>query len=95
MNGITHIAGPVVDCIQRCTRCGIVLKDSRVPGVDCPEDTPIPWNVCGGPYPEGAEIERGPNFQAMVLSSRVMDFCQLRTPQQVRQVARGYAGAVR
>ena len=46
MNVTIHQAGPVVDAVQRCTRCGYVLTDNR----NTPRDELLPW-------PEGRHIE--------------------------------------
>jgi hypothetical protein len=55
--------------MQRCSRCGFVLKDFRVRGVDFPSDGAGPLGVEGGvEYPVGAPIQRTPYFQAMLLT---------------------------
>lgn len=70
-----HVAGAVVNGIQRCQRCGEVLRDLR----ETDDDTFLPAfrldeerrlrtmeRLLG--YPYGSRIEVTPVYQAMVLS---------------------------
>lgn len=57
-----HIAGPYVDLVQRCVRCGRVITDNN--GAMYPADMPPP-----GAWTEGAHLEisgRNPIFYAVV-----------------------------
>jgi hypothetical protein len=55
-----HRAGPVVNGIQRCSRCGNVLEILMEPA-----DDTLPY---GPAYPEGALVERGKGWQATKLT---------------------------
>jgi hypothetical protein len=64
---VIHVAGPVTPNKQQlCARCGRVLKDFRVRGVDVPEDADVLLSA-GGPYPIGALIDTHIGWQAMYL----------------------------
>lgn len=83
---LTHIAGPVdSDGRQRCTRCDVVLKDTRVRGVDLPDDEQISYVHLGGPYVVGARIERGPGYQAMVIGGCEATPCEPVSCSDVRE----------
>jgi hypothetical protein len=47
--GIEHVAGPYVDLLQHCTRCGSVLSDYR--NAAWPSGTPAPRG-----WEEGARV---------------------------------------
>jgi hypothetical protein len=40
-----HVAGPLVDWVQRCARCGEVLSDYRGSMVPVGDPPPIGWAV--------------------------------------------------
>ena len=62
---VTHVAGPLgTDRVQRCARCRCVLKDLR-----------SRYGFGLWPYPEGAYIDRGPNFQAVVTGGGQRTLC--------------------
>jgi hypothetical protein len=78
----THIAGPLgADHIQRCSRCGLALKDNRTPtelGVDVAtvgsahlqgvlEALQVAIDLAA--YPVDALVDVGPSWQAMRLST--------------------------
>jgi hypothetical protein len=64
-----HIAGPQIDKVQRCVRCGDVLAaEKKMRG------RPVPHTR----YPEGALIERGRGWQAMCLRVGASPTCEAR-----------------
>lgn len=83
---VVHIAGPEGK-VQRCSRCGEVLADSRVRGVDVPADHFVPFLIWRRPYPEGAKVEIGTNSAGQVLVPRVADMCRPRTLADVTRIA--------
>lgn len=74
---VTHVAAELgADKLQRCSRCGFVLKDFRIDRVDVPEGTPsLGVRNMGVIYPEGAHVEIGPFFQAMALNADESRLC--------------------
>jgi hypothetical protein len=76
---VIHIAGPLeADKIQRCARCGFVLKDFRVPGVDMPRDEQhLGQSHLGGViYEVGTHVEIGPYHQAIALHHDDVPLCE-------------------
>lgn len=66
MDTVIHLSGPVgPDRIQRCVKCGDVLADERIRGVDFPSDGPGPLGPVARAYPEGCFVERGRSWQAV------------------------------
>ena len=62
-----HKAGPMIGGVQRCERCGAVLKRHREDGGDFLREGPA--------YPEGAVVESHATWQAMYLGPDAPD-CQ-------------------
>lgn len=59
-----HTAGPLVDCVQRCTRCGFILQDFR-------EQHPGEHR-----WPEGQDVvESGPMRLTAKFYWRPVDVC--------------------
>jgi hypothetical protein len=57
-----HVAGPMIEFVQRCARCGEVLSDYR--NAMYPEGDPPPRGWAAGAH---IEIERGfPTFSTVV-----------------------------
>jgi hypothetical protein len=54
-----HLAGPLIDGVQECARCGAILTDYR--GAMTPTADAI-LGALG--WPEGAHVEVGPNYAA-------------------------------
>jgi hypothetical protein len=67
---VAHVAGTYDrrTLLQSCARCGFILKDNNTHA----DGT---WTVAGTPYPEGATIERGPGWQAMLLGQGLGQPC--------------------
>lgn len=65
---VQHVAGPydVETGLQHCSRCGVILKDNRESSHEERLKRAWPWPA-GPAYPVGAEVDRGPTWQAMVL----------------------------
>ena len=77
---VTHVAGPMDPSgVQRCVRCDVVLKQQRVDPWSVLPDTGL-HRACGGAYPEGALIERGACYQAMVFRLGVRLLCDGTVP---------------
>jgi len=60
---MVHKAGVPVNDVQYCERCGLVLRDSRIPITDSP------LGQVGSPYPTGMTVEVTDSWQAMCFST--------------------------
>jgi hypothetical protein len=74
---VTHVAGafdPATN-LQVCSRCGYILKDNREESTEAQATGRSPF-AAGPPYPIGALVERGPGWQAMVLTKPWGEPCE-------------------
>lgn len=58
-----HVAGPMIEWVQRCTRCDVVLNDYR--NAAWPEGQPAPTGFEDGAH---IDMETHPGFRAQMIT---------------------------